>query len=340
MPMSPNSSHNMPVLITGGAGFIGSHLADFILKKDRKVIILDDLSTGSIENIDEAMKHPNCEFIEGSILDPKLVEELVSKSGLVFHLAAVVGVKNVVSQPRRGIEVNVGGTENVLRSASKHKIRTVLASSSEVYGISRDIPFREDGDRVLGPTHVHRWSYAASKALDEHLGFSYAAEGLPVTAVRYFNAYGPRIDESGYGSVIARFIAQAFRGEKLTLYGDGNQTRSFTYVSDTIEGTWLAGTHPDAVGQVFNIGSGTETSVRELANEICRQVGCEAIFEYIPFEDVYGPAFQDIYRRVPSIKRAQSLLGFKPSVSLRDGLKLTIEWARKNYISANSSSQK
>lgn len=340
LPMSRNSSENKSILVTGGAGFIGSHLADFILKKDHKVIILDDLSTGSIDNIVEALKHPNCEFVEGTILDSDLIERLVAKSGLVFHLAAVVGVKNVVSEPRRGIEVNVGGTENVLKSASKHNVRTVLASSSEVYGISRDIPFREDGDRVLGPTHIHRWSYAASKALDEHLGFSYASEGLPVTAARYFNAYGPRIDESGYGSVIARFIAQAFRSEKLTLYGDGNQTRSFTFVSDTVEGTWLAGTHPNAIGRVFNIGSGKETSIRELAIEICRQVGCEAIFEYIPFEDVYGPAFQDIYRRVPSIEQARNLLGFEPSVPLQDGLKMTIEWARNNFVSANSSSQK
>ena len=164
----------------------------------------------------------------------------------------------------------------------------MLASSSEVYGISREIPFVEDGPRVLGPTEIQRWSYAASKALDEHLGFTYAAEGLPVTSVRYFNAYGPRIDESGYGSVIARFMTQAFKNEPMSLYGDGNQTRSFTFVSDTVAGTDLAGTHPDAVGQVFNIGSGVETSIRQLAQEICRQTGVEPVFNYIAFEDVDG----------------------------------------------------
>jgi len=338
--MDLNESEKSPALVTGGAGFIGSHLVDFLLERGHPVAILDDLSTGRQENIRHAVRNPRCRFIQGTILDAPLVDKLVADSKLVFHLAAVVGVKNVVSEPRRGIEVNIGGTENVLRSAWKHKVRVVLASSSEVYGISRDIPFREDGDRVLGPTHVQRWSYAASKSLDEHLGFTYAAEGLPVTAVRYFNAYGPRIDESGYGSVIAKFMAQAFKGERLTLYGDGNQTRSFTYITDTVEGTYLAGTHPAAAGEVFNIGSGTETSVRQLALEICRQVGCEPVFEYIPFEEVYGPSFQDIYRRVPSIERARNLLGFVPIVPLAEGLARTIEWARKNFVSANSSTQK
>ncbi len=326
-----------PVLVTGGAGFIGSHLVDFLLDKGHKVSILDDLSTGSHGNIAHCVDNPGCGFIEGTILDSDLVDKLISGAKLVFHLAAVVGVKNVVEFPRKGIEVNVGGTENVLRSAASYKCRVVLASSSEVYGHSRDIPFKEDGDRVLGPTNIQRWSYAASKALDEHLGLTYAAEGLPVSAVRYFNAYGPRIDESGYGSVIARFMSQAFKGEKLTLYGDGNQTRSFTYVSDTVEGTYLAGTHPDAVGEVFNIGSGDETSIRDLAHEICRIIGNDPAFDFKSFEDVYGPAFQDIYRRVPSIEKARNLMGFEPVLSLRDGLEKTIEWAREHYVSANNS---
>ncbi len=337
--MNSITPENTPVLITGGAGFIGSHLVDFLLGRGHRVSILDDLSTGSIENIGHVVDDPQCKFIEGTILDSELVDNLVGDAKLVFHLAAVVGVQNVVSFPRKGIEVNVGGTENILKSASKHKCRVVLASSSEVYGVSRDIPFREDGDRVLGPTHVQRWSYAASKALDEHLGLTYAAEGLPVSAVRYFNAYGPRIDESGYGSVIARFLSQAFKGEDLTLFGDGNQTRSFTYVSDTVMGTWLAGTHPAAVGEVFNIGSGTETSIRELAHAICEKIGCDPVFKFIPFEDVYGPAFQDIYRRVPSIEKAREMLGFEPEIPLKDGLAKTIEWAKGNYKSANSSTE-
>ncbi len=326
-----------PVLVTGGAGFIGSHLVDFLLERGHRVFILDDLSTGTIENIRHLLENPMCIFVEGTILNKSLIDDLVGNTKLVFHLAAVVGVQNVVSEPRRGIEVNVSGTGNVLASAWKHNTRVVLASSSEVYGVSRDIPFKEDGDRVLGPTDVQRWSYATSKALDEHLGFSYASDGLPVTAVRYFNAYGPRIDEKGYGSVIARFMAQAFRGESLTIYGDGNQTRSFTYVTDTVQGTYLAGVHPAAIGQAFNIGSGTETSIRQLAHEICRQIGCDPVFEFIPFEDAYGPAFQDIYRRVPSIEKARTLLGFEPTCSLPDGLEKTIAWARENYHSANSS---
>jgi UDP-glucose 4-epimerase len=300
------------------------------------VVILDDLSTGSRANIAHVVDHHHCRFVEGTVLDWELVNDLVGDAGLVFHLAAVVGVKNVVENPRRGIEVNVGGTENILRAASRCRARVVLASSSEVYGVSREIPFMEDGPRVLGPTQIQRWSYASSKALDEHLGFTYAADGLPVCAIRYFNAYGPRIDESGYGSVIARFMTQAFRGEPLTLYGDGNQTRSFTYVSDAVAGTYLAGTHPAAAGQVFNVGSGTETSIRELAVEICRQIGTDPVFSYVPFEEAYGPAFQDIYRRVPSIEKARKLLGFEPQVNLGDGLAKTIAWARQNYISANN----
>ncbi len=334
--MQTISPEKTPVFVTGGAGFIGSHLVDFLLERGHTVAILDDLSTGSRTNIEEALLNPGCSFVEGSILNEKLVDRLIGDAKLVFHLAAVVGVRNVVSEPRKGIEVNVGGTENVLRASAKHKARVVLASSSEVYGLSEDIPFREDGERVLGPTNVQRWSYAASKALDEHLGLTYASEGLPVTAVRYFNAYGPRIDESGYGSVIANFMAQAFRGEKLTIYGEGSQTRSFTYISDTVAGTYLAGTHPGAIGKVFNIGSGNEISVKELAMEICRQIGCKPDFEYKAFEDVYGPDFQDPPRRVPSIEKARDILGFEPRVSLEEGLRKTIAWARENYVSANS----
>jgi len=333
--MQNATPENIPVLITGGAGFIGSHLVDFLFAKGHPVAILDDLSTGSLGNIEHLVKENKVELVVGTILDSDLVNAMVADSKLVFHLAAVVGVKNVVEFPRKGIEVNVGGTENVLKAAAKNNVRVVLASSSEVYGMSRDIPFKEDGDRVLGPTHIQRWSYAASKALDEHLGLTYAQDGLPVSAVRYFNAYGPRIDESGYGSVIARFLAQAFKGEPLTLFGDGNQTRSFTYVSDTIIGTYLAGTLPSAIGEVFNIGSGGETSIRDLALEICKQIGIEPVFKYIPFEQAYGPAFQDIYRRVPSVEKAKSMLGFNPEVSLPEGLKRTIEWARENYRSAN-----
>ena len=342
--MESNSSEKIqspektPILVTGGAGFIGSHLVDHLLKIGHPVSIIDDLSTGSLDNIQHMLDRSDVEFVEGTILDAELVDKLVSRTQLIFHLAAVVGVKNVVTEPRRGIEVNVGGTENILRSAAKVGARVVLASSSEVYGISNEIPFVEDGPRLLGPTHIQRWSYAASKALDEHLGLTYASDGLPVSAVRYFNAYGPRIVESGYGSVIARFMSQAFKGEPLTLYGDGNQTRSFTYIDDTIAGTYLAGTHPAAIGQVFNIGSGDETSIRELATTICRQAGCEPIFETVSFEDIFGPDFQDIERRVPSIEKAKSKLGFQPKYSLEEGLELTIRWARKNYISANSAS--
>ncbi len=331
---------NCSVLVTGGAGFIGSHLTEYLLENGHAVTILDDLSTGSMKNINGLLANPHVKFIEGTILDPELVDHFVAKAELVFHLAAVVGVKNVVDFPRHGIEVNVGGTENILKSASKHRSRVVLASSSEVYGISKDIPFREDGDRVLGPTSVQRWSYAASKALDEHLGLTYSSEGLPVSMVRYFNAYGPRIQESGYGSVIARFISQAFRGEKLTLYGDGDQTRSFTYIADTVRGTYLVGTHPDAIGEIFNIGTEVETSVKDLATEICKLLGVTPEFETVRFEDVFGPDFQDIPRRVPSVEKAGKILGFNPEYSLEKGLKKTIEWAKEHYKSANSTQAK
>ena len=338
--MENHSTQNMPVLITGGAGFIGSHLTDFLLEKGHHVTVLDDLSTGSIDNISHLDNNRDFRFITGTVLDEKLVGRLVAESKLVFHLAAVVGVKNVISQPRRGIEVNVGGTEIVLKAASINGARVVLASSSEVYGISNEIPFLEDGPRTLGPTNIQRWSYASSKALDEHLGLTYFADGLPVSAVRYFNAYGPRIVESGYGSVIAKFISQTFRGEPLTLYGDGNQTRSFTYVSDTVMGTYLAGTHPAAAGEIFNIGSGIETSVKQLATLICELTGREPDFKIVPFTDEFGPDFQDVPRRVPSIEKAKTLIGFNPEISLEEGLRRTIEWAKTAYESADSFNQR
>jgi UDP-glucose 4-epimerase len=248
----------------------------------------------------------------------------------VFHLAAVVGVKHVLDDPLGAIVTNVRGTENVLNLASTYGKRTVIASSSEVYGKSTDVPLREDSDRVLGPTTVDRWSYSDAKAIDEYVAFAYARQGMPVTAVRYFNSYGPRIDPLGYGSVVARFITQAMQGEPITVFDDGEQTRCFTYVADTVEGTILAATKPEAVGRVFNIGSDHEITVNDLAHLIHKLVGSGSEIVHIPSESAFGPQFEETRRRVPDVTRARQMLGFEAATPLEEGLRRTIEWYEEN----------
>ncbi|MGB9890088.1 MAG: GDP-mannose 4,6-dehydratase, partial [Anaerolineae bacterium] len=248
---------------------------------------------------------------------------------LVFHLAAVVGVQYVVEDPLNTIIVNVRGTENVLEVACKYWVRTVIASSSEVYGKSTTVPLQEDGDRLLGPTTVPRWSYADAKAIDEYFALAYAKKGLPVTVVRYFNAYGPRLDPRGYGSVIARFFTQALRGEPLTVYGDGQQTRCFTYVTDTVQGTILAGTVPEAAGAIFNIGSDQEITIADLARRILALTGSSSEMIFVPYTAAYGPDFEEARRRVPDVRRAREVLGFEAEVPLEEGLRLTLNWFRR-----------
>jgi len=324
------------ILITGGAGFIGSNLVDALMAQGHEVTVLDNLSVGKIQNIAHHLESERFHFVNDSILNVTTLERLIRQSDLIYHLAAVVGVKYVVEDPLNAIITNVRGTENVLELAFKYWVRTVIASSSEIYGKSTEAPLREDADRLLGPTTVERWSYSDAKAIDEYFAFAYAKKGLPVTVVRYFNAYGPRLDPLGYGSVVARFFTQALRGEPLTVYDDGNQTRCFTYVADTVEGTILAGTVKEAAGMVFNIGSNRETTIKSLAQMIKQLTGSSSEIVYVPYTSAYGPHFEETRRRVPDTTRAKEVLGFEAKTPLEEGLRRTLAWFREEGLTTLS----
>lgn len=318
----------MKILVTGGAGFIGSHLVERLLHEGHQVIALDDLSTGRTDFLQEAAKHPAHRLVHGSMTDRRLLQELIADCDTVFHLAAVLGVKNTVENPLLVIEGNLDGTRNVLELAYQQRIKVIFASTSEIYGKNQDLPFKEDeSSRVLGAPSVHHWCYATAKALDEHLCYAYADKGLPVSIVRYFNAYGPRQSSSPYGGVVSRFIKAALRGDTLEVYGDGNQTRCFTYVADTVAGT-IAAMRPEANGKAFNIGSTSPIKIRDLALLIKQLTGSESPIHTIPYEQVHGPNFEDTPARLPDLTRSRTLLGYSPSVALEEGLRRTIEWYR------------
>jgi len=319
------------VLITGGAGFIGSHLADALLAGGREVFVIDNLSTGSIDNIAHLKGHARFHYTIDTVTNAPVLAELVDQSDLVFHLAAAVGVRNILADPLAAINTNVRGTEVVLGLAFRYWKRTVIASTSEIYGKADHLPSKEDDDRILGSTAVTRWSYSMSKAIDEHFAFAYAAKGLPVAIVRYFNSYGPRLDERGYGSVVANFARQALRGEPITVHGDGLQTRCFTYITDTVAGTLLAGEVDAAVGEAFNIANPIEISILDLARTVKRLTRSKSPMAFVPYEAYYGEGFEDTRRRVPSIDKAKRLLGFAPHVDLEAGLKRTLVWCRAHY---------
>lgn len=323
----------MKILVTGGAGFIGSHLVDTLLKRGDEVFVIDNLSTGKIVNLQHQLVNPRFHFVNDTILNESLMDRLVAQVDLIYHLAAVVGVKYVVQDPLGAIYTNVRGTEVVLGAAFRHWKKVVLASSSEIYGKSDKVPFHEEDDRLLGPTSIPRWSYSMAKAMDELYAYAYHAKGLPVAIVRYFNAYGPRLDERGYSSVVANFIRQALAGEPLTVHGDGSQTRCFTYVDDTVRGTLLAGEVKAGEGQAFNIGNNRETSILQLARLIKQLTRSDSKIIFVPYESYYGEGFEDTRRRVPSIERARKVLGFKPRVDLPEGLRRTITWWRKYHRS-------
>lgn len=327
----------MLYLVTGGAGYIGSNLVDALIERDDEVWVLDDLSAGKRENIEHHMGKPNFRFIEGTILDEPLVDDLVTDCDAVFHLAAKLTVKLVHEHPLDALKVNVRGTEVVLQQCTRHGKRIVVASSSEVYGISSEERFSEDGPRVLGPTSIPRWSYATAKALDEHLAYGFAIDGgLKFSAIRYFNSYGPRIDETGYGSVIARFIQRSFHDKPLEIYGDGEQVRAFTYIDDTVAGTIAAIERDEAVSEVFNIGSTFAITINELAEKVRVLTGSKSEIVHVSYEDIFGQNFSDIPHRVPDTSKAKELLGFEAMIDLDLGLKRTIDWARTHYISAEN----
>jgi len=316
-------------LITGGAGFIGSHLSDALLAQGDEVLILDDLSTGSINNIAHLKGRPGFEYFVDTVNNEPLLAELIDRSDVVFHFAAAVGVKLIVEQPVHTIETNVHGTEVVLKHANKKKKLVVLASTSEVYGKSDDVPFREDSDLVLGPTPKHRWAYACSKAIDEFLALAYWKERkLPVVIVRLFNTVGPR-QTGQYGMVIPNFVRQSLAGEPITVFGDGKQTRSFTHVADVVGALLKLVREPKAIGQVVNIGNTQEVSILQLAERVRELSGSQSIIKFIPYDEAYESGFEDMPRRVPDLARVKSLIGYETRNTLDDILVQVIDYFRK-----------
>lgn len=316
----------MRVLITGGAGFIGSHLSDAYLQRGDEVFVIDDLSTGSIENIRHLKEHPRFHYTIESVHNQPVTAELVDQCDVVFHLAAAVGVKLIVESPVRTIETNVRGTEVVLSLANKKKKKVLIASTSEVYGLSAEVPFREDGNLVMGATTKGRWSYACSKAIDEFLALAYWHEKkLPTVVVRLFNTVGPR-QTGRYGMVIPTFVKQALSGRPITVYGDGKQSRCFGYVGDVIGALTKLMDHPDAVGGVFNVGSNEEISILGLAERVRKLTQSKSEIAFVPYDEAYEEGFEDMPRRVPDISKVGELIGFRPEMSLDGILKSVIDF--------------
>jgi UDP-glucose 4-epimerase len=316
-------------LITGGAGFIGSHLSETLLDCGHEVLILDDLSTGSIDNIAHLKGRPGFEYFIDSVDNEPLLAELIDRSDVVFHFAAAVGVKLIVEQPVHTIETNVHGTEVVLKHANKKKKLVVIASTSEVYGKSEDVPFREDADLVMGPTTKHRWAYACSKAIDEFLALAYWKERrLPVIIVRFFNTVGPR-QTGRYGMVIPNLVGQALAGEPMTVFGDGTQSRSFTHVQDVVGALVQLVKEPSAIGQVINIGNTEEVTITNLAERIRELTGSRSPITLIPYDEAYESGFEDMPRRVPDLSKVTAMIGYKPKHTLEDILVQVIDYFRR-----------
>jgi UDP-glucose 4-epimerase len=315
-------------LITGGAGFVGSHLAERLLALGHEVRILDNLSTGSIDNISHLKGHDGFSYVVDSVTNEPLLAEMIDRSDVVFHLAAAVGVKLIVEQPVHTIETNVHGTEVVLRHANKKKKLVFIASTSEVYGKSTDVPFRENADVVLGPSAKHRWAYACSKMIDEFLALAYWKEKkLPVVVVRLFNTVGPR-QTGQYGMVLPTFVRQALAGQPITVFGDGTQSRSFTDVSDVVGALIALASEPRAVGEVFNIGNTGEISIRDLAERVKARTGSSSPIQLVPYDQAYEEGFEDMPRRVPDLTKIRNLIGYEPKVGLEEIIGRVIEFFR------------
>jgi len=315
----------MRVLITGGAGFIGSHLADRLLDRGDEIIILDDLSTGRLENIAHLTGRADTEFVLGSILNVDLVDHVVSRVDAVYHLAAAVGVELIVEKPLESLLTNIRGTETVFEKAHKYGKRILVTSTSEVYGKNTSDRLTEDEDRILGSPLKSRWSYSEAKAIDEILAYTYWREkGLESVIVRLFNTVGPR-QTGSYGMVVPRFVHQALRNEPLTIYGDGNQTRCFCAVTEVVDGIIALSEHPEAFGKVFNLGSTEEVSIRHLADLVVTITGSSSPVEFVSYDIAYEEGFEDMQRRVPAISRANELVGFAPSVGLDDIIRSVID---------------
>jgi len=315
----------MRVLVTGGAGFIGSHLAERLLKDGHKVVVVDNLSTGSLKNIEGFREKSKFDFVEGDIRNTVTMEALVEQSDVIFHLAAAVGVKLIAEAPVHTIETNIGGTEAVLDVANKFGKKILLASSSEVYGKNEAVPFREDDDIVLGSTSLSRWSYACSKAIDEFLGLAfYRQYGLSVVICRFFNTIGPR-QTGQYGMVVPRFVQRALKNEPVLIYGTGQQRRCFCYVEDLVDGIIALMDCKEAAGKVYNIGSNEEITIEALADKIIEMTGSKSKKEFVSYEKAYGRPIEDMMRRVPSLERIEETIGWEAKTSLDETLRIIIK---------------
>ena len=321
----------MRVLITGGAGFIGSHLAERLLARGDEVHIIDDLSTGSIENIQHLKGYPTFHYYLDTVTHQRLTAELVDLCDVIYHLAAAVGVRLIVESPVKTIETNIRGTEVVLALAAKKKKRLLITSTSEVYGKRDRVPFREDDDLIMGPSNKGRWAYACSKLIDEFLAIAYWKEKkVPTVIARLFNTVGPR-QTGRYGMVVPNFVRQALSGEEITVYGDGKQRRCFTHVADAVGALIGLAEHPSAVGEVYNVGSTNEVTIFELAERIKRLTGSESEIKLIPYHDAYEEGFEDMMRRVPDITKIRELIGYEPRHSLDQILESVFEYERAKF---------
>ncbi|MFN0109962.1 MAG: GDP-mannose 4,6-dehydratase [Blastocatellia bacterium] len=319
----------MRVLITGGAGFIGSHLAEQHLNRGDEVYIIDDLSTGSMENIQHIKNHPGFHYSLDSVTNQQLMAELVDLCDATYHLAAAVGVKLIVESPVRTIETNIRGTEIVLAQAAKKRKRVLITSTSEVYGKRETIPFREDDDLIMGATNKGRWSYACSKAIDEFLAIAYWKEKkVPTVIVRLFNTVGPR-QTGQYGMVVPNFVRQALDGKEITVYGDGSQSRCFTHVSDVVGGLMKLMENQQATGEVYNIGGDQEVTILQLAQRIKALTESESPITFVPYDQAYEAGFEDMFRRVPDTTKLRNLIGYKPTFTLDEILKDVIAYQRE-----------